>query len=258
MTEAFPVELLLLCGFAFLAGFIDAIVGGGGLIQIPALLVLLPDAAVASVLGTNKLAAIAGTAAAVPQYAKRVEMEWRSLLPAIVTALAFSFLGARLVSSIDGDVLRPVILALLIAVAVYTFIRKDFGALHVPRLSAGKERWFGFVVGAVLGFYDGFFGPGTGSFLIFIFVGVFGFDFLRAAASSKVVNTATNLAAVLYFAFADHILYRIALPMAACNVLGSLVGSRLAILKGSAFVRSLFLIVVTAFIVRLAYDIFTG
>ncbi|MBC7945518.1 MAG: TSUP family transporter [Burkholderiales bacterium] len=258
MTEAFPVELLFLCGFAFLAGFIDAIVGGGGLIQIPALLVFLPDAAVASVLGTNKLASIAGTAAAIPQYAKRVEMEWRALLPAVVVAFAFSFLGARSVSLIDGAIVRPLILALLIAVAVYTFIRKDFGSLHAPRLSPTKQRWCGAAIGAALGFYDGFFGPGTGSFLIVAFVGVFGFDFLTAAASSKVVNTATNLSALLYFASTNHILYRVALPMAACNVLGSIVGARLAILKGSQFVRTLFLVVVTAFIIRLAYDVLKG
>lgn len=256
MADAAAIPFL--CAFAFLAGFIDSIVGGGGLIQIPALLVFLPDAAVASVLGTNKLASIAGTAAAVPQYAKRVDMEWRALLPATAAAFGFSFLGARLVSLIDADVLRPVILVLLIVVAIYTFIRKDFGALHAPRLSATRQRWFGAGIGAALGFYDGFFGPGTGSFLIFVFVGVFGFDFLTASASSKVVNTATNLSALLYFAFANHILYHIALPMAACNVLGSMVGARLAILKGSQFVRILFLVVVTAFVIRIAYDVFAG
>lgn len=256
MAEVFPPEIFFLCGFAFLAGFIDAIAGGGGLIQIPALLVFLPESPVASILGTNKLASIAGTIAALPQYARRIEFEWRALLPAMATAFAFSFLGARLVSLLDAAVLRPLILALLVAVAIFTFIRKDFGSPHAPKLNAIQQRWFGAGIGAALGFYDGFFGPGTGSFLIFAFVGVFGFDFLTAAASSKVVNAATNFAALLYFASTNHILYHIALPMAACNVLGSIAGAQLAILKGSKFVRTLFLIVVTVFIIRLGYDIF--
>lgn len=249
-------ETLFLSGFAFLAGFIDSIVGGGGLIQIPALLIFLPNMAVATIFGTNKLASIAGTAAAVPQYARRVEMNWRTVLPAALAAFAFSFLGARVVSLMNATVLRPLILVLLIAVAVYTFLRKDFGSLHTPKLSATKQRWFAMATGAILGFYDGFFGPGTGSFLIFVFIGIFGFDFLSASASSKVVNTATNLSALLYFAFTKHILYQVGVPMAVCNVLGSIVGARLAILKGSGFVRVLFLIVVIVTIIRYAYDIF--
>ena len=249
-------ETLILCGFAFLAGFIDSIVGGGGLIQLPALLIFMPNTTVATVLGTNKLASIAGTAAAVPQYARRVEMNWQAILPAAIAAFVFSFLGARVVSSMNAAVLRPLILVMLIAVAIYTFIRKDFGSLHAPKLDATKQRWFGITTGAILGFYDGFFGPGTGSFLIFVFIGVFGFDFLNASASSKVVNTATNLSALLYFAFTNHILYQLGVPMAVCNILGSIIGARLAILKGSGFVRVLFLIVVTAIIIKLTYDMF--
>ena len=130
--------------------------------------------------------------------------------------------------------------------------------MHAPRLALRKEVWLGAVVGGVIGFYDGFFGPGTGSFLIFIFIGVFGFDFLTASASAKVINSATNAAAVLYFAWTGHILYRLALPMAACNVLGSVVGTRLAILRGSRFVRVLFLVVVGAIICKLAYDMARG
>lgn len=250
------IELFLLCCFAFLAGFIDSIVGGGGLIQVPAMLVLLPEAPVATVFGTNKLAAISGTLVAARQYASRVQIDWRTVLPAAGAAFVCSFLGARAVSLIDARVMRPLVLVLLVAVAIYTFLRKDFGSIHAPKLDTRRQTLFAVLTGAVLGFYDGFFGPGTGSFLIFAFVGVFGFSFLIASASSKIVNVATNFAALLYFAGTGHIIYKIALPMAACNVLGSLVGTRLATRKGSGFVRVLFLVVVSAIIVRFAYDIF--
>lgn len=150
--------------------------------------------------------------------------------------------------------LRPAILVLLIAVAVFTFVKKDFGSLHAPKLAATTQKLVGISIGVAIGFYDGFFGPGTGSFLTFAFIGIFGFDFLNAAASAKVVNFATNLSAMLYFAFTDNILYQYALPMAACNTIGSLLGTKLAINKGSQFVRGLFLVVVSALIIKFAYD----
>lgn len=247
-------EILLLI-FAFLAGLIDSVVGGGGLIQAPALLVLLPGVEVASIFGTNKMSSIGGTTFAALQYKKHVHIDWHWVFPTALAAFVFSFLGARAVTLLDTNFLRPVVLVLLIAVAIYTFIRKDFGALHLPKLSAQKQRWFGVGIGAAIGFYDGFFGPGTGSFLIFVFIGVYGFDFLSASAASKVVNIATNLSALLYFGWTQHILYELALPMMACNILGALVGTRLAVLKGSAFIRVLFLFVVTAMIMRYAYDL---
>ena len=248
-------ELFALCGFAFLAGFIDSVVGGGGLVQIPALLVLLPhDTPVADVLGTNKFVGVTGTAAAAWNYARHVPIDWRSTLPTAAAGFVFSFFGALTVSHLNPAALRPLVLVLLITVAVYTYARKDFGSLHAPRLHPSTARWIGTGVGAVIGFYDGFFGPGTGSFLIFTFIGVFGFGFLAASASSKVVNTATNLSTVGYFVLTGHVYYRLAVPMAVCNVLGSFVGTRLAILRGNKFVRWFFLAVVTAIIGRLAYD----
>lgn len=248
------MEIFFLCAAAFFAGFIDSVVGGGGLIQLPALFIILSDTEIATVAGTNKFSSFAGTSIAVVRYAQAVSINWRATLPAALTAFCFSFLGARVVSLTDKAVLRPLILLLLIVVASYTFLKKDFGALHAPKLSAEKEQWYGIAVGVALGFYDGFFGPGTGSFLIFIFIGIFGMNFLSASASSKAINFATNLAAVLYFGATGHILYSVALPMAACNVLGSLVGTRLAIAKGSAFVRALFLVVVTGIILKFGYD----
>jgi uncharacterized membrane protein YfcA len=176
-------------------------------------------------------------------------------LPSALTAFAFSYLGSHSIELLNPALLRPLILVLLICVASYIAIVKTKGLIHAPRHSAPKARWIGVFIGAALGFYDGFFGPGTGSFLIFIFVGLFGFDFLCASAAAKVINVGTNLASVIYFASAGHIRYEIALPMAGCNVLGSLLGSRLAILKGSTFVRAFFLTVVAALIAKMIWDL---
>ena len=253
------LELLWLCLAAFAAGLVDSVVGGGGLIQLPALFIFLPPTLAASVplvFGTNKLSSLCGTSVAVAQYARRVRIPWASILPAALAAFAFSALGARAVQSVRSDFLRPFTLALLVAVAIYTYSRKNLGQRHAPKFIGGRERWFAVVIGVVLGFYDGFFGPGTGSFLIFIFIGLFGFDFLTASASAKVINFATNLAAVIIFASCDDILYHYALPMGACNVAGALVGTRLAILKGNPFVRWLFLGVVGVMIARFAWEQF--
>lgn len=253
------LQLFSLCGFAFLAGFIDAVVGGGGLIQLPALMLLLPGPTPqADVLGTNKLVGITGTAMAAWNYSRHVRVDWRATLPMAGAGLVFALLGALTVSRVSSAALRPAVLVMLVLVAIYTFARKDFGSLHAPRLSAGQKSWIGAGVGAAMGFYDGFFGPGMGSFLIFIFIGVFGFDFLAASAAAKIINTATNCSAVSVFASEGHVIYRLALPMAVCNVLGSAAGTRLAILRGSVFVRRLFLCVVAAIICKLAYDMGKG
>lgn len=247
-----------LCGFAALAGLVDAVAGGGGLIQLPALFLLLPRdraATVAAVLGTNKLSSICGTGMAVVQYARRVRLPWRTLGPTAGSALVFSLAGARVAAGMNPAVLRPLILALLIAVAGYTFVRKDLGRVHAPRFAQRHEQLLGVLVGAAIGFYDGFFGPGTGSFLLFAFVGWFGFDFLHASACAKVVNFATNLSAMTYFAATDHVWYRYGLPMAACNVAGAVVGARLALGRGNRFVRAFFLVVVTAMILRFGWDV---
>lgn len=255
LVDALTPTLAALCGFAFLAGFIDAVVGGGGLIQIPAMFVLMPNIAPAAILGTNKFAAIWGTASATIQYARRVPIDWKLVLPAGAAAAACSFAGARTVSAIGNAELKPLILVMMVAVLVYTLWKKDFGKLHAPKLRARSQRLVGIAIGAGIGFYDGFFGPGTGSFLIFAFVGLFGFSFLVASASAKAVNTITNLAALAWFVSSGSVIYAYAVPMAAFNVAGSLLGSRLAIAKGSGFVRVLFIIIVTALIARFGWDI---
>jgi uncharacterized membrane protein YfcA len=247
--------ILLLCFSSLLAGFIDSVVGGGGLIMIPAMLILMPGAPVATILGTNKFASCAGTTIAVQRYARHVAIDWPTILPAALTAFVFSFLGSRTVTLLHTEFMRPVVLLLLVLVAIYVFIVKDLGLIHQPKHAPKKAKWLAVLIGAGLGFYDGFFGPGTGSFLIFLFVGVFGFDFLAASASAKVINLATNAASVIYFAWTGNIIYQYAVPMALCGVLGAAIGTRLAIAKGSRFVRIFFLVIVSALIAKLAQSI---
>lgn len=241
---------------AFAAGMIDAVVGGGGLIQIPALFSLLPTTAPATLLGTSKLAGIWGTAAAAVHFARQVKVQWGTATPAAIAAFLLAFLGAYTVTRVPADFVRKLLPFVLILVAIYTFRKKDFGSRHAPVHAGWMEKGLAILVGGGIGFYDGFFGPGTGSFLIFLFVRFFGFDFLGASAVAKVVNVACNLAALLWFGYSGHLLWQIGLVMAMCNVSGSLLGSRLAIRHGSAFVRKMFLFVVGALILRTAYEAF--
>lgn len=248
------VQLITLCLFSFLAGFIDSIVGGGGLIQLPALLAVLPNTPIPLLMGTNKLSSIAGTSVAAISFARIVRVNLFTITAAIA-AFIFSFIGARTVSIIRPDILRPTILLLLTVVAIYTFLKKDFGRQHVFK-HGKKQIVLAAIIGMCLGFYDGFLGPGTGSFLIFAFVGVLGFDFLRASAAAKIVNFSTNLSALIYFSSTNNVIYHIALPMALCNIFGAIIGTKLAIVKGNAFIRTVFLVVVSVLMIKLAYDIY--
>jgi uncharacterized protein len=250
MTASF----LPLFFFAFLAGFIDSIVGGGGLIQLPALLIFLPQYPLATVFGTNKLVSITGTGMSAVQYSRHITIPWRTALLTAAAAFCCSFLGASVVSLIDSHFLRPFIIILLLIIATYIYLKKDFGELQVMQLTPRKQLIFGLAAGAMIGFYDGFFGPGTGTFLIFAFIGLFGYTFLTATASAKVVNFSTNLAAIIFFLFNGSILFEVALPMMVFNMLGALTGTRLAILKGNRFVRLLFLVVVGGVIFKLVWD----
>lgn len=249
-------DYLILAAAAFLAGLIDAVVGGGGLIQIPALFSTLSTVAPATLLGTSKLAGIWGTAAAAFSFARRIRIRWATAAPAAVAAFALSFLGAYTVTKIPPDFIRKLLPFILVAVAVYTFSKKDLGTLHAPIHDGLKEKILAVLIGGGIGFYDGFFGPGTGSFLVFLFVRVFSYNFLSAAAISKVVNVACNLAALLWFGYSGHLLWEVGLLMAVLNVAGSLLGSRLALRHGSGFVRKIFLLVVSALILKTGYDAF--
>ncbi|CEL29795.1 sulfite exporter TauE/SafE family protein [Pseudomonas fluorescens] len=250
------VDIVILCVFAFAAGLIDAAVGGGGLIQIPALFNVLPTAQPAALLGTNKVAAACGTAFAARSFVRKVAIDWGLVIPAACAAFVMAFFGAATVSFVPQSMIRPAVLVLIVLMAIYTFWKKDFGALHKPMHIGTKEKLLAIVIGGAIGFYDGLFGPGTGSFLIFLFIRCFAFDFLHASASAKLVNIATNVAALMFFIPTGNVLYLIAIPMAAFNILGALTGTWLAVHKGVPFVRALFLVLLVILISKLSYDLF--
>ena len=250
------MELALICLASLLAGGIDSVVGGGGLILVPALFAVYPSAAPATLFGTNKSASVWGTSIATVQYSRRVQMRWAVLLPAAGAALAGSFIGAWVVTLIDPTFLRRLLPFILLAVLLYTLAKKDLGRTHAPRHTPGRETALACAIGAVIGWYDGFFGPGTGSFFIFLFVRLLGYDFLNASASAKLLNVATNVAAIALFAMKGHVWWQIGLVMAVANVAGSLIGTRLALKHGAGFVRGVFIVVVSALILKTGYDAF--
>jgi uncharacterized membrane protein YfcA len=250
------MELLIVSLASLAAGFVDSIVGGGGLILVPALFAVFPTTHPATLFGVNKGASIWGTAVATTQYARRVNLRWAALLPAAAAGFAGSLAGAWLVTSISPDFLRKALPFVLLAVLLYTLVKKDLGCHHAPRFTGHAETAAACCIGLVLGFYDGFFGPGTGSFLVFLFVRWLGYDFLNASASAKLINTATNLAALALFAYKGHIWWHFALTMAVANVVGSLLGARLALKHGAGFVRLMFIGVVSALILKTGFDAF--
>ncbi|GAB4212979.1 MAG: TSUP family transporter [Rhodoferax sp.] len=248
------MELLVVALASLFAGFVDAIVGGGGLILIPALFATFPSAHPATLFGTNKGASVWGTGFATWQYSRQVPLPWKALWPAALAGLMASLAGAWLVTRISPEFFRKLLPVLLLAVFAYTLARKDLGRHHQPRFVGAQERWAGAAIGTAIGFYDGFFGPGTGSFLVFLFVRVMGYDFLRASACAKLINTATNVSALALFISKGHIWWHLVLAMAVANVVGSVAGSRLAIRHGSGFVRLAFLLVVSALIAKTGWD----
>jgi hypothetical protein len=249
-------EIIILCLAAFAAGFIDSIVGGGGLVQTPVTLITLPQYPLATLLGTTKIPAIFGTSIAAIQYTLKVAIKWRLLAIMLPIAMAAAYAGSRTIAHVSSSFMKPVFFCMLIVVAIYTYRKKDFGTATTKEISRRKENWYGAAFALLIGFYDGFIGPGAGSFLVLFFISLIGFDFLKASAHAKLVNVATNLGSIIYFTGYGHILYHFAIPMAACNFTGSLLGARLAILKGNKFIRIFFLIVIVGTILRFGYDIF--
>ena len=248
------MELLIISLASLLAGMVDSIVGGGGLILVPALFATFPSAPPATLFGTNKSASVWGTSIATVQYSRRVKMRWRALLPAAGAALVGAFIGAWHVTQINPDFLRRLLPVILLVVLLYTLAKKDLGHTHAPHHTPGRETAIACAIGAVIGWYDGFFGPGTGSFFIFLFVRLLGYDFLNASASAKLLNVATNIAALALFASKGHIWWHIGLTMAVANVAGSLIGTRLALKHGTGFVRGVFIVVVGLLILKTGYD----
>jgi uncharacterized membrane protein YfcA len=248
------MDIVILAAAAAAAGFVDAVAGGGGLIQVPALFTVLPAESSAVLFGTNKGSSIVGTASASWRYGRGLRLPWDITLPAAVAAFVFSYAGAALVAWLPREVIRPLVLAMLVAVFTYTALRPEFGDGDGRGIAFGQRRWAALAAGAVLGFYDGFFGPGAGSFMIFAFIWLFGLDFLRASGAAKVVNLATNAAALLYFAPRGQILWVTTLTMAVFNLSGAAVGARLALRHGGGFVRAIFLAVTAVLIAKFGYD----
>jgi uncharacterized membrane protein YfcA len=248
------MELFLVTLASLFAGFVDAIVGGGGLILVPAMFAVFPTAQPATLLGVNKSASIWGTAAAAVQYGRRVQVPWRALLPAAGVCFVGAMLGAWTVTVISPDFLRRALPLVLLGVLVYTVARKDLGRHHAPRFEGRAEAMAAATLGLTIGFYDGFFGPGAGSFFVFLFVRWLGYDFLHASASAKLLNVTSNLAALILFAVKGHVWWHFALAMAVANVIGSVLGTRLALKHGSGFVRGMFIAVVAALILKTGYD----
>lgn len=248
--------IIILCIAAFFAGFVDAIVGGGGLIQTPVAMILLPNLAVSSIIGSLKIPAFSGTSFAGYQYVKKVQMNWKLLSVMAVVAFASAFLGSHLMTLVSNDFMKPLLLIVLTLIAIYTFAKKNFGQHQAKTLSNNKQLFLAVSISICIGFYDGFIGPGTGSFLVLAFVSVLGFDFLHASANAKMVNLATNFGSICLFIIKGKIIWAIAIPMAVCNALGGWVGAKLAIKKGNGFIRVFFLIVVIGTLIRFGYDVF--
>lgn len=248
------VDLVVLMFAAGLAGWVDAIVGGGGLIQLPALFGVYPQAAPAPLMGSNKGAAVWGTAWAASQFARRVRLRWPALLPAVACAFIGAVGGAWLVGSVPARPFRIALPFVLLALLLYTLARKDLGRHHAPRFQDGAERLRLSAAGLLIGVYDGFFGPGTGSFFVFAGVRWLGYDFLHASAHAKLLNAATNVAALMLFASQGHIWWHVAAPMAVANVAGSWLGTRTALRRGTGFVRGVFVVVVAVLILKTGWD----
>lgn len=248
------MEFFYLIPIAFMAGLIDAAVGGGGLIQLPGLMAVLPGESAAALLGSNKFASVWGTASAAFNYVRRIRIPWKVILPAAATAFFGALLGARTADALPADLIRPMVIGVLAIMLVYTWMRPSFGELDAHRILTRRDVILGMVVGALIGFYDGLFGPGTGSFLVFLFVRFFHFDFLRATACAKVVNLTTNAAALLFFIPAKLVLFAYAIPMAIANIAGAQVGSYLALRGGNLWIRRLFLILAVTLLSRLVWQ----
>lgn len=246
--------LFLLCLVAFFAGFVDAIAGGGGLIQTPLTLSILPQLPVATVIGTLKVPAFSGTFMAVRQYLKNTKIQYLYFIVLAIFAFSSAFLGSLVLTRVNNDFMKPLLLVVLLLLWGFTYFRKDFSRKTLVALSEKKNYIYGILISCVVGFYDGFIGPATGTFFIMGFVFILGLDFIKASAYAKLINLATNFGSICLFLAKGKIIWSIALPMALCNGLGGYFGAKMAILKGQQWVRYVFLFIMFLAIIRFGYD----
>ena len=247
--------LLMLATFGFLGAFINAIVGGGGLITVPALLAAgLPPA---MAIGTNKMAAAVGNLTSLLTFMRAGKVDWRLLLPVLPVVFAGSVTGALSVHQLSPEVLQPLVIVLLMAVLLYSLVKKDLGQLQKAMPVSVRRKKAGYALLVCIGFYDGFFGPGAGSFMILVLLFV-GMDFVRAAGSSKLLNLTSNTAALLTFSWLGSIDYAYGTVMALAMIVGAYVGSRLALSRGTGFVRILFIGVTSVLILKNLHDLLIG
>ncbi len=249
--------LLLLLLAALTAGWIDAVVGGGGLVQLPALL-LVPGISPVQALATNKLASIMGTSVSAATFYRRVHPDLRTAGPMALTAFVGAIGGAALASRIPSELFTPIILGVLVLVAVFTIARPSVGATTQLRWSGNGHLGAAAGIGLVIGAYDGLLGPGTGTFLVISLVSVLGYAFLPASAIAKIANFATNAGALIFFVPHGAVIWGLGLAMGAANLTGGYIGARMAVAKGSGFVRGVFVVVVSALILRLGWQVFNG
>jgi len=251
-----PTVLLLVLLAGLTAGFVDAVVGGGGLVQLPAVL-LVPGLSPVQALATNKLGAVLGTTTSAVTFYRRVRPDLRTALPMAGLALVSSFGGASIAALLPTAVFKPVIVVALVAIGAFTVFRPALGEVTALRHTGRRHHGVAAGVGLVIGFYDGVLGPGTGSFLVFAMVSLLGYDFLAANAKAKIVNCATNLGALLFFVPHGSVFWGLGLMLGAANTAGSYLGARTATVRGSRFIRVFFLVVVTVLIARLGWDVWT-
>ncbi len=250
------VWTLGLLGLAGLfAGFVDAVVGGGGLVQLPALVIAFPGASPVQILATNKLAGTCGTSVSSLTYYRRVRPDPATFVPLMAVAFVGSAAGAVAASHLPKSAFNPIILTALVVVGAYVLLKPDLGEATELRFSGRRHLGAAVLVGLLVGFYDGALGPGTGSFFVFTLVGLLGYSFLEASAKARIANWSTNVAALLVFAAQGAVLWRVGLVVGVCNLLGSYLGARVAVSRGSRFVRVFFVLVVAAFIVKLGSDV---
>ncbi|MDQ1010913.1 putative membrane protein YfcA [Streptomyces sp. V4I23] len=257
MPDISLTMLVALCLAAAAAGWIDAVVGGGGLLLLPALLLGLPNVSAANVLGTNKAVAIVGTTGAAVTYVRKAPVQVRTAVRIGLAAVAGSMGGAFFAAGISSDVLRPVIMVVLLGVAAFVMLRPTFGTVTDEarrRVSRARTVAAIVLVGGGIGFYDGLFGPGTGTFLVLALTAVLHLDLVTASATAKIVNVCTNAGALAMFAYQGTVLWQLAAVMAVFNLAGGMIGARMALRKGSEFVRGVLLVVVFSLVAKLGFD----